>query len=70
MEVCLYFFTRTQFLAENVFFSLLLSLWKEKQLEYYANDPVTQKQYPVLDSLTRLKLRNEWLEKQFKEKKH
>ncbi len=47
----------------------MYDLWKEKQLEYYANDPVTQKQYPVLDTLTRLKLRNEWLERQFKEKK-
>ena len=47
----------------------MYDLWKEKQLEYYANDPVTQKQYPVLDNLTRLKLRNEWLERQFKEKK-
>ena len=37
----------------------MYDLWKEKQLEYYANNPVTQKQYPVLDTLTRLKLRNE-----------
>lgn len=46
----------------------MFDIWKEKQLEYYANEPLTEKEYPELDSATRMKLRNEMLEKQFKEK--
>ena len=47
----------------------MFELWKEKQLEYYANTPVTLKKYPELDTSTRIKLRNEMMERQFKEKK-
>ena len=47
----------------------MFELWKEKQLEYYANTPVTLKEYPELDTSTRIKLRNEMMERQFKEKK-
>ena len=44
----------------------MFDLWKEKQLQYYADEALTEKQYPELDATTRMKLRNELLEKQFK----
>ena len=44
----------------------MFDLWKEKQLQYYADEALTEKQYPELDATTRRKLRNELLEKQFK----
>lgn len=44
----------------------MFDLWKEKQLQYYADEALTEKQYPELDTATRMKLRNELLEKQFK----
>lgn len=43
----------------------MFDLWKEKVLQYYADEPLTEKKYPELDTSTRLKLRNEMLEKQF-----
>lgn len=46
----------------------IFDLWKEKQLEYYSGLPLTQKEYPELDTASRMKLRNEQLERKFKEK--
>lgn len=47
----------------------MFDIWKERQLEYYANDALTEKEYIPLDTTTRLALRNEMLEKHFKQKK-
>lgn len=47
----------------------MYDLWKEKEIEYYSKHPLTAKKYPKLDLMTRLQLRNEMMEKQFKEKK-
>ena len=47
----------------------MYDLWKEKELEYYSKNPLTAKKYPKLDLTTRLRLRNEMMERKFKEKK-
>lgn len=47
----------------------MFDIWKERQLEYYANDALTEKEYIPLDTTTRLALRNEMLEKHFRQKK-
>lgn len=47
----------------------MYDLWKEKELEYYSKHPLTAKKYPKLDLTTRLRLRNEMMERKFKEKK-
>lgn len=47
----------------------MFDIWKERQLEYYANDTLTEKEYIPLDTTTRLTLRNEMLEKHFRQKK-
>ena len=47
----------------------MYDLWKEKQIEYYSKHPLTAKKYPKLDLSTRLQLRNEMMERKFKEKK-
>lgn len=47
----------------------MYDLWKEKQIEYYSKHPLTAKKYPKLDLTTRLRLRNEMMERKFKEKK-
>ena len=43
----------------------IYELWKEKQVEYYSAIPLTKKEYPELDTATRMKLRNEQLEKKY-----
>ena len=47
----------------------MYDLWKEKEIEYYSKHPLTAKKYPKLDLTTRLQLRNEMMERKFKEKK-
>ena len=47
----------------------MYDLWKEKEIEYYSKHPLTAKKYPKLDLMTRLQLRNEMMERKFKEKK-
>lgn len=47
----------------------MYDLWKEKEIEYYSKHPLTAKKYPKLDLTTRLRLRNEMMERKFKEKK-
>lgn len=46
----------------------LYDIWKEKEVKYYSTLPLTKKAHEELDNTTRLKKRNELLEKQFKEK--
>lgn len=48
------------FISKNVF-----DLWKQNQLERYETQILTEKNYPKLDTTTRLKLRNEIMKKQF-----
>ena len=47
----------------------MFDIWKKQKVSDYSPFPVTRKTYQELDTVTRLKLRNEYLEKQFQEKK-
>ena len=47
----------------------IYEIWKEKQVEYYSALPLTKREYPELDTATRMKLRNEQLEKKYSQKK-
>ena len=72
MELCqiLSSFEETRSSFESYFTSKeMFDLWKEKQLQYYADEPLTEKKYPELDTTTRLKLRDELLEKKFRSQK-
>lgn len=42
--------------------------WKEQKINYFSSLPLTKKVYAELDNATRMKLRNELLERQFQEK--
>lgn len=43
----------------------MFNLWKAQRLEYYKDSALTNKEYEILDTSTRLKLRNEKLKEQF-----
>ena len=47
----------------------MFDIWKKQKVSDSSPFPVTRKTYQELDTVTRLKLRNEYLEKQFQEKK-
>ena len=42
---------------------------EKRKIDTYSQIPLNKKVYPKLDSMTRAKLRNEYLEKQFKNNK-
>lgn len=48
----------------------MFEIWKKQKVADYATLPVTKKIYEDLDNTTRLKLRNEQLEQQFKNKQN
>ena len=47
----------------------MYDIWKREKIDTYSQIPLNKKVYPKLDSMTRAKLRNEYLEKQFKNNK-
>ncbi|GFH96447.1 hypothetical protein IMSAGC003_03003 [Lachnospiraceae bacterium] len=44
----------------------MFDIWKKQKIADYSTLPVTKKVYENIDSATRMKLRNEHLERQFK----
>lgn len=44
----------------------MYELWQKNQIEYYDKLPLTRKEFDDLDSATRIKLRNEFLQKEVK----
>lgn len=44
----------------------MFDIWKKQMISEYSTLPVTRKTYENIDTATRIKLRNEYLEKQFK----
>lgn len=46
----------------------MFDIWKDQKINNYSSIPVTKKVYEELDNETRLKLRNEYFEKQLQEK--
>ena len=44
----------------------MYDIWKREKIDTYSQISLNKKVYPKLDSMTRTKLRNEYLEKQFK----
>ena len=47
----------------------MYDIWKREKADAYSQISLNKKVYPKLDSITRTKLRNEYLEKQFKNNK-
>ncbi len=44
----------------------MFDIWKKQKITDYSTLPVTKKVYEDIDNTTRMKLRNEHLERQFK----